>query len=158
MKKIPTRYDNQRIATEIRSTAANESYYGNALYVSLEMPEIVAAPEQRAAIQRYLNGSPETTDHIRLQEAAELISPTQTKSKTPFTDANIINLAAIGAEDYIPISKVKEYEIAVNDLIEALRINSNWGKYNEAEAFDCCSLSSCAIDQFKEDIKILIEE
>ena len=69
------KYDNQQIAKEMRLTASGRYYYGNALYVAMDMPEIVAAPEQRHAILRYLNGTQICTDHIRLQEAAMLISP-----------------------------------------------------------------------------------
>jgi len=69
------KYDNQQIAKELRLTASGQYYYGNALYVAMDMPEIVAAPEQRHAILRYLNGTQICTDHIRLQEAAMLISP-----------------------------------------------------------------------------------
>lgn len=68
------KYDNRRIAKELRLTASGQSYYGNALYVAMDMPEIVAAPEQRHAILRYLNGTQICTDHIWLQEAAMLIS------------------------------------------------------------------------------------
>jgi hypothetical protein len=69
------KYDNQQIAKELRLTASGQYYYGNALYVAMDLPEIVAAPEQRHAILRYLNGTQICTDHIRLQEAAMLISP-----------------------------------------------------------------------------------
>ena len=67
------KYDEARIAREIWLTARGSHYYGNALYVAMDMPCIVAAPEQRAAIQRYLNGTQTAEDHIRLQEAVRLI-------------------------------------------------------------------------------------
>jgi hypothetical protein len=69
------KYDAEQIAKEIWLTARGQHYYGNALYVAMDMPCIVAAPEQRAAIHRYLNGTQTAADHIRLQEAARLISP-----------------------------------------------------------------------------------
>ena len=68
------KYDNQQIAKEILLTASGQYYYSNALYVAMDMAVIVAAPEQRNAIMRYLNGTQGCTDHIRLQEAAMLIS------------------------------------------------------------------------------------
>ena len=85
MEKTMTRkkYDNQQIAKEIQLTASGQYYYGNALYVAMDMPEIVAAPEQRHAILRYLTGTQNDTDHIKLQEAAMLISPTQPNPTQP---------------------------------------------------------------------------
>ena len=82
------KYDNEQIAKEILLTASGQYYYSNALYVAMDMAEIVAAPEQRNAILRYLNGTQGCTDHIRLQEAAMLISTkpcssTQTNQTNP---------------------------------------------------------------------------
>jgi hypothetical protein len=74
------RYDDRQIARELRATASNQAYYGNALYVVLDHPKIVAAPEQRMAIQRYLRGAQTCTDHIRLCEAANLIDPPKTNA------------------------------------------------------------------------------
>jgi hypothetical protein len=54
----------------------------------MDMPEIVAAPEQRHAILRYLNGTQICTDHIRLQEAAMLISPNDQAEPQPTNDVN----------------------------------------------------------------------
>jgi hypothetical protein len=82
------KYDNQQIAKELRLTASGQYYYGNALYVAMDMPEIVAAPEQRHAILRYLNGTQICTDHIRLQEAAMLISPNDQAEPPPTRDVN----------------------------------------------------------------------
>lgn len=69
------KYDAQQVAEEIRITASGAAYYGNALYVALDMPCISANPDQKAAIQRYLRGTQNCTDHIRLQEAAMVIWP-----------------------------------------------------------------------------------
>jgi hypothetical protein len=71
---MKTTYDRQQIAKELRLTATGQYYFGNALYVAKDMPEIIAAPEQRHAILRFLSGSQICSDHIRLQEAAMLIS------------------------------------------------------------------------------------
>ena len=68
-------YDEARIARELRITASGQSYYGNALYVALDIPCIMASLEHKIAIQRYLRGTQSATDHIRLQEAAIMIAP-----------------------------------------------------------------------------------
>jgi hypothetical protein len=68
------KYDAAQVAREILATARGEAYYGNALYVAMDMPCIIAAPEQRHAIARYLKGTQICTDHIRLSEAAQIIS------------------------------------------------------------------------------------
>lgn len=68
------KYDDAQIAREIRETAEGNAYYGNALYVAMDMPCIIAKPEQRHAIARYLKGTQICTDHIRLFEAAQIIS------------------------------------------------------------------------------------
>ena len=73
-KTCPGRYDEARIAHELRLTASGQSYYGNALYVALDIPCITASPEHKTAIQRYLRGTQIATDHIRLQEAAMMIA------------------------------------------------------------------------------------
>ena len=70
----PGKYDAHQIAREIQATASGQAHYGNALYVALDIPCIVASPEHRIAIQRYLRGSQIATDHIRLQEAAAMIA------------------------------------------------------------------------------------
>ena len=67
------KYDEQRIAYELWLTARGSHYYGNALYVAMDMPIIVAAPALRQTILRYLNGTQSAADHIRLQEASRLI-------------------------------------------------------------------------------------
>ena len=69
------KYNAEQIAQELRATAAGKAHYGNALLVALDIPAIMGAPLQKAAIQRYLRGTQLSTDHIRLQEAAQLINP-----------------------------------------------------------------------------------
>lgn len=71
------KYDEAQIARELWLTARGQHYYGNALYVAMDMPIIVAAPALRQTILRYLNGTQTAADHISLQEAARLISPNE---------------------------------------------------------------------------------
>ena len=71
-----TKYDAEQIAQELAITAEGRAYYGNALYVAQDMPEIVSSLEHRAAIKRYLEGKTIATDHIRLHEAAAMIRGT----------------------------------------------------------------------------------
>lgn len=67
------KYDEKQIAYELWLTARGTHYYGNALYVAQDMRCIIASPEHRAVILRYLNGTQKAADHIMLQEAARLI-------------------------------------------------------------------------------------
>jgi hypothetical protein len=64
------KYDKHQIAKELRATASNEAYYGNALYVAMDIPAVTK--EDRMVIKRYLRGSGaiSATDHIRLHEIA----------------------------------------------------------------------------------------
>jgi hypothetical protein len=71
-----TKYDDEQIARELTATAEGRAYYGNALYVAQDMPQIVCSLEHRAAIKRYLVGNTESADHIRLLEAALMIRGT----------------------------------------------------------------------------------
>lgn len=64
-------YDVARIAYELEETALGNSYYGNSLYVALDLPCITH--NDRGCLIRYLYGSELTTDHIRLQEIAGYI-------------------------------------------------------------------------------------
>lgn len=61
-------YNHQQIGLELQKTAAGDSYYGNALYVALDMPEL--SSEEKDVLHRYLHGSELTTDRMRLQEIA----------------------------------------------------------------------------------------
>ncbi len=67
------KYDNQQIAREIRATASGQAYHGNALYVARDMPCVIASPEHRLAVQRYLDGTDKMSDYPLLQEVAMLI-------------------------------------------------------------------------------------
>jgi len=67
------KYDESRIAYELWLTARGSHYYGNALYVAMDMPCIVANPVLRQTVQRYLDGVQMAADHIRLQEVSRLI-------------------------------------------------------------------------------------
>ena len=62
------KYDRDQIAKELIATALNKSYYGNALYVTLDFPELTN--EEKKVIQRYLKSTIQPIDHVRLQEIA----------------------------------------------------------------------------------------
>lgn len=64
------KYDKHQIAKELKATALNEAYYGNALYVAMDIPSLTK--DDRIVLKRYLRGSGAilATDHIRLQEIA----------------------------------------------------------------------------------------
>lgn len=61
-------YDLKRIAFELDATANGISYYGNALYVALDLPEITA--KEKSMLNRYLYGSELSNDRFLLQELA----------------------------------------------------------------------------------------
>jgi hypothetical protein len=65
-----TKYDHKRIADELDATANGDSYYGNALYVALDLPW--ATYNDKAMLHRYLHGSELKTDRHRLQDFAIL--------------------------------------------------------------------------------------
>jgi len=68
------KYDEAHIASRLRAMAERQGvYYGNELYSAKDLPCIQDAPEQRAAILRYLVGRQRDMDHILLQEAAMII-------------------------------------------------------------------------------------
>lgn len=61
-------YSLKQIARELRATASGEAYYGNALYVAMDMPGLTDA--ERRLILRWLDGSQSGTDRFRLQDVA----------------------------------------------------------------------------------------
>ena len=61
-------YDPARIAHELTETALGNSYYGNSLYVALDLPCITN--NDRDCIIRWLYGSELIQDKFRLQEIA----------------------------------------------------------------------------------------
>lgn len=65
---MPTAYTHDRIAWELVATATGGAYYGNALRVAKDFPELDAA--DRAMLDKWATGRQEGTDHIRLQEVA----------------------------------------------------------------------------------------
>jgi len=68
----PIKYSRSIIAAELRATSLGTDYFGSALYAAKDMDEVTQ--EQKESIQRYLRGTPNSTDHIRLQEAANAIA------------------------------------------------------------------------------------
>ena len=72
-----SKYDNYQIAKELIATALGEAYYGNALYVALDIP--VLTDEERYCIMRYLDGTAcaskvHSMDHVELQHIAHKIA------------------------------------------------------------------------------------
>ena len=61
-------YDEKQIAHELDQTALGHSYYGNSLYVALDMP--VADKADKEMLHRYLHGSELLTDRYVLQQLA----------------------------------------------------------------------------------------
>lgn len=68
---LMTKYDYKQIARELNATASGESYYGNSLYVSLDMPWITK--QDALMLHRYLHGSELSSDRFKLQNLAILI-------------------------------------------------------------------------------------
>lgn len=62
------KYNNKRIAWELERTAMGDGYYGNALYVAMDMAQTTQT--DREMLHRYLHGSNLTTDHVKLQDLA----------------------------------------------------------------------------------------
>jgi hypothetical protein len=61
-------YDDERIAQELEQTAQGCAYYGNALYVAMDIP--VADEADKRMLHRYLHGSELLTDRFLLQDLA----------------------------------------------------------------------------------------
>lgn len=64
-------YDKHQIAKELIDTALGNSYYGNALYVTKDIP--ILTDDERWVIQRWLSGFQCKTDHVELQHIAHKI-------------------------------------------------------------------------------------
>lgn len=62
------KYNEKRIAWELERTAMGDGYYGNSLYVALDMPQATKADKDM--LHRYLHGSNLVIDHVRLQDLA----------------------------------------------------------------------------------------
>lgn len=63
-------YTEEQIANELVSTALNEAYYGNSLYVAKSIP--VIDDYDKSVLDAYLTGRKDNIEnpHIRLQEIA----------------------------------------------------------------------------------------
>ena len=64
-------YNITKIADELIKTALGEAYYGNSLYVALDFPFLTE--EHKRCLHRYLHGSYMKTDHVMLQDIANVI-------------------------------------------------------------------------------------
>lgn len=60
----PSLYNRRQIAWELERTAMGDGYYGNALRVAKDLPEVTA--EERSLLDRYANGLQTATDHMGL--------------------------------------------------------------------------------------------
>lgn len=65
-------YDLLQIARELMATAQNEAYYGNALYVVLDVPGL--SEEEKSVVHRYLNRTSYGTDHCALMALANRLA------------------------------------------------------------------------------------
>ena len=65
------KYDKHQIAKELQMTAMGEAYYGNALYVSLDIPELDRY--QKKVLRRFLNGTESVADSYELQNIANVL-------------------------------------------------------------------------------------
>jgi len=69
------RYTNQKISKELKMTAKGEAYYGNALYVAMDIPLVRDNEEYRQVIIRYMTGKDLLGgDHCTLQEIANKLN------------------------------------------------------------------------------------
>jgi hypothetical protein len=64
------KYDHTQIAKELEATANGDSYYGNALYVAMDMPW--TTQKHKEMLHRYLHGSELSSDRFMLQDFAIL--------------------------------------------------------------------------------------
>jgi hypothetical protein len=74
MSKCPhcgSKYDPERIASELDITASGFAHHGNALRVAKDFPFLTAA--QRGVLDRYATGREDSTDRFELQAIANLI-------------------------------------------------------------------------------------
>lgn len=62
------KYDHHKIAQELDDTALGRSYYGNALYVALDIPCVT--DEQKTVLRRWLDGTNTGGDFHALQKIA----------------------------------------------------------------------------------------
>ena len=74
-KTLACKYDNRSIAAELTKTATGEAYYGNALYVIKDFPDLT--DEEQECIGRWLTGSQRGTDHVTLQGIANKVAAHQ---------------------------------------------------------------------------------
>lgn len=68
----PSRYGRQAIAEELVRTVLGEAYYGNALYVSKDIPGL--SDEDRHCLQRWLVRKPTGADCAALLRIADKIA------------------------------------------------------------------------------------
>lgn len=65
------KYDLHQIAKELDLTANGESYYGNALYVAMDLPFITK--NDKACLMRYLYRGELSSDRFKLQDIATIV-------------------------------------------------------------------------------------
>jgi hypothetical protein len=79
------KYNAKRIAWELERTAMGDGYYGNALYVAMDMPQ--TTKNDREMLHRYMCGSNLKTDHVKLQDLAMRIYTTPPAPQPAVPDA-----------------------------------------------------------------------
>lgn len=67
-------YSRERIGWELERTAMGDGFYGNALRVAKDFPELTVA--DRSVLDRYATGAQRGTDHVALQVIAMKIYTT----------------------------------------------------------------------------------
>lgn len=59
-------YTIKQIANELQATAQGDAYYGNALYVARDLPEVTH--NDKACLTRWIHGTQTSADRFRLQD------------------------------------------------------------------------------------------
>lgn len=108
------KYDTQRIAYELTETALGNSYYGNALRVAKDLPELTQ--EDRSVLDRYATGIQTHTDSRSLQEIASKIKATIPVSAIPINKSYVFE----DAPDPDLAQAWRDMADAENDLADAL--------------------------------------
>lgn len=61
-------YDLKAISKELTQTALGQAYYGNALRVAKDIPQVT--PEERSVLDRFATGAANAADGFALQDIA----------------------------------------------------------------------------------------
>ena len=67
-------YDKERIADELEAIALGKAFYGNALYVARDIPDLTKS--EKGVLARWLLGIHQSQDYLALQEIANKLRRT----------------------------------------------------------------------------------